>query len=147
MHHSDFIDSPLELPPEPLRDCCLDDIPTSPANGKRRGSSNRTSKRFRRDTSGLTLLTEKVLGKDDIGVDPMVKEKILKAPQFHIGSRGPKETFFLWITVPRPGRETSVRYFPRDEIRFLTRACYIYLAHDLNHHILLSKTNIKVLQL
>ena len=147
MLESNLIDRLLKRPPEPLRDCCLDDIPNSRANGKRRGLSDRTSKRFRRDTSGLTLLTEQVLGKDDIGVDPMVKEKILKAPQFHLGSRGPKETFFLWIKEPQLGKEKSVRYFPRDEIRFLTRACYIYLAHDLNHHILLSKTNIKVLQL
>jgi hypothetical protein len=74
----------------------------------------------------------------------MVKQKILKAPQFRIGSRRPKQTFFLWITVPRPGGETSMRYFPHDEIRFLTRACYIYLAHDLNHDILVSKSNIKI---
>jgi len=61
---------------------------------KRRGRSDRTCKRFRRDTSGLTLLPEKVLGMHDIGVDPMVNQKILKAPQFRIESRRPKQPFF-----------------------------------------------------
>ena len=118
------------------------DTSESPVAGKRKSSSaSGSSRRGKKGCLGTDPASHIVLENHQLGVAEDIKQTIESSPKFEIETRGPKQMFYVFVAA---GTEPKM-YFPREEIKALVKACYIYLSKDLNSEILSSRKSLWVI--